>query len=133
LIKPAYSLMHRRTLLLRILGFSGAAFSVSLPKAKARSAPGHTFAPLRLPLPLPVDGLKAREQQEVYARVVIHDRLTVPPGFTTDVLAVWGDPLADGRFGYNNDFLAFFPRNRSFIVNALGLSRFSGQVAKPPA
>lgn len=102
--------MHRRTLLLRILGFSGAAFSVSLPKAKARSAPGHTFAPLRLPLPLPVDGLKAREQQEVYARVVIHDRLTVPPGFTTDVLAVWGDPLADGRFGFNNDFLAFFPQ-----------------------
>lgn len=102
--------MHRRTLLLQILGFSGASLAVPLSVATARTAPSTPLPPLRLPLPLPVDGLDAATQRQVYARTVVDDRLTVPAGFGTDVLAVWGDPLADGRFGMNNDFLAFFPQ-----------------------
>jgi secreted PhoX family phosphatase len=63
-----------------------------------------------MPLPLPSDGMDGSQQRQELSRITLHDRLTVPDGFQTDVLAVWGDPLADGRFGSNNDFLAFFPQ-----------------------
>lgn len=42
------------------------------------------------------------------------DRLILPPGFEYDVLASYGDPLdakGSALFGYDNDFLAFFPLN----------------------
>ena len=45
------------------------------------------------------------------------DRLEVPEGFRADVLIAWGDKFADAdgnvlEYGFNNDFLAFFPVGR---------------------
>ena len=42
------------------------------------------------------------------------DRFEVPRGFRADVLIAWGDKFADRdgnvlEYGFNNDFLAFFP------------------------
>src|SRR5918999_5374687 len=42
------------------------------------------------------------------------DVLEVAPGFRADVLISWGDVFRDGdkrrlRYGFNNDFLAYFP------------------------
>ena len=41
------------------------------------------------------------------------DRFEVPPGFRADVLISWGDTFLGAgetlEFGFNNDFLAFFP------------------------
>jgi secreted PhoX family phosphatase len=59
------------------------------------------------PLPLDSDGLSTAEQREVYRRVSIDDRLVVPEEFRADLIAAWGDPLANGRFGFNNDYLGF--------------------------
>lgn len=56
---------------------------------------------------MPSDGLDAEGQRRRYARIEVEDRLVLPDGFRADLLAVWGDPLADGRFGYNNDHLSF--------------------------
>ncbi|MGE0393814.1 MAG: hypothetical protein AB7P67_09625, partial [Vicinamibacterales bacterium] len=39
------------------------------------------------------------------------DALRLPPGFTWDVVAAWGDrlPGTDRRFGFNADYTAFLP------------------------
>lgn len=46
------------------------------------------------------------------------DALEVPPGFRADVLISWDDVFRDGtgkrlRYGFNNDFLAYFPLHGS--------------------
>ena len=103
--------MNRRTLLLQLLGLGGTGVLAPplFSRAEANSLPG-PIPRIRMPLPLPTDGMDGDQQREVLSRITLHDRLTVPDGFQTDILAVWGDPLADGRFGSNNDFLAFFPQ-----------------------
>ncbi|WP_254978394.1 alkaline phosphatase PhoX [Cyanobium sp. ATX 6A2] len=42
-------------------------------------------------------------------RIVIDAPLVGPEGYLSDLLLSWGEPLADGRFGFNNDYLAFTP------------------------
>ena len=65
------------------------------------------FQPVSTPLPLPLDDLSAAEQRRHYSQVHLEDRLVVPAGYRADLLAVWGDPLGNGSFGYNNDHLAY--------------------------
>ena len=120
--EPLYS---RRFLLLQLLGLSvttagaalaGAARTGGPPSgsqpgglASAGRAGERPFPPLRGPIPLPSDGLSASEQQRAYARVALRDQVLVPEGFTSEVLMQWGDRLGSGRFGFNNDYLAFTP------------------------
>jgi len=114
--------MNRRTLLLQLLGLGTAAAAGRALATPSTAAPGIRpgakpslppprlpFPPLRGPIPLPSDGLSAEEQRRAYARVALADRLLVPEGFRADLLLQWGDPLASGRFGFNNDYLAFTP------------------------
>ena len=38
------------------------------------------------------------------------DELVLPEGFKFDIIRRWGEPVtADGDFGYNNDYVAYFP------------------------
>ncbi|RYZ95657.1 MAG: DUF839 domain-containing protein, partial [Proteobacteria bacterium] len=41
----------------------------------------------------------------------VEDKLRLSPGLSYEVLAAWGDELRPGgpRFGFNNDFIAYFP------------------------
>jgi secreted PhoX family phosphatase len=43
------------------------------------------------------------------------DDLTLPPGFSYQLIAAWGDRFTNAgeRFGYNADWTGFFPRNTS--------------------
>ena len=113
-------LLTRRSLLLQLLGLGTASAGVALaglmpsdplkasPLARRR-AEALPFQPLRGPIPLPGDGLSAADQQRAYARVALQDQLLLPEGYRSDVLVQWGDPLGSGRFGFNNDYLAFTP------------------------
>ena len=106
----------RRRQLLQLLGIGGgtAAAALTLPALESRSrevtgAAALPFTPLRGPLPLPSDGLSAAEQRQAYRQVNVDDRLSLPEGYRAELIAVWGDRLAAGRFGFNNDYLALLP------------------------
>ena len=117
--------MNRRDLL-SLLGIGACSFAgVALPPAAlgraATPRPGASptpaaappvsppFPTVPTPLPVPGDGLDAAEQRRRYARIELEDRLVLPDGFRADLVAVWGDPVAEGRFGFNNDHLSFLP------------------------
>ncbi|MFN7229687.1 MAG: PhoX family protein [Synechococcaceae cyanobacterium] len=113
-------MISRRSLLLQLLGLGAASAGVALAgvmppqpvlsPASARRRPGGLpFQPLRGPIPLPGDGISAVDQQRVYASVALRDQLLLPEGYASEVLLQWGDPLGRGRFGFNNDYLAFTP------------------------
>jgi secreted PhoX family phosphatase len=86
---------------------TGGSFAAPAPTPFRGARSGLPFQPLRGPIPLPSDGLSASEQQRAYARISLRDRLEVPEGYCSTVLIQWGDPLGRGRFGFNNDYLAF--------------------------
>ncbi|MFN9530287.1 MAG: PhoX family protein [Cyanobacteriota bacterium] len=112
--------MTRRSLLLQMLGLGAATAGMALtgvmPSTPVRaSASGwrrsgtFPFQPPRGPIPLPHDGLSAAEQQRAYARIGLQDQLLVPEGYRSEVLLQWGHSLGSGRYGFNNDYLAFTP------------------------
>ncbi len=103
----------QRRQLLKLLGLGSLAATGS--SLQARPVPPAPFQPLRPPLPVPGDGLTARQQRQHYARSSVVDRLLVPPGYRAELLAVWGDPLAAGRVGFNNDYLALLSVNFEYI------------------
>jgi secreted PhoX family phosphatase len=111
--------MNRRTLLIQLLGLGGAGVGAAGLSARAAAPPGRTattagtlpFKPIRGPIPLPTDGLSAAQQRQHYARINLDDRVVVPEGYRSELLLSWGDRLAQGRFGFNNDYLAFTPLN----------------------
>lgn len=111
--------MNRRDLL-SLLGIGACSFAgavlptaasgrAAAPMAGGAPTPNPPFPTVPTPLPVPSDGLDAAEQRHRYARIELEDRLVLPEGFRADLIAVWGDPLADGRFGFNNDHLSFLP------------------------
>jgi len=112
------SALSRRRLL-QLLGLGSTAAAATLGRgqglaATRRAAPVTGlnklgFKPLRPPLPLPGDGLSAAQQRQTYRTWSIEDRVLVPEGYRAELLAVWGDRLATGRFGFNNDYLALTP------------------------
>ena len=108
------SALNRRQLL-QLLGIGAGSSAAALlsPLLEAHSSTaakgGLPFKPVRAPFPLTNDGLGAAEQRRVYQTISVEDTLLVPEGYRAEVIAVWGDGLADGRFGFNNDYLAFQP------------------------
>ena len=113
--------MNRRSLLIQLLGLGAAGVATpsvahgSLARGSLAGRQGalreksKPFEPLLGPIPLPTDGLTAAQQRHHYARIAIQDKLVVPKGYRSDLVLSWGDSLGSGRFGFNNDYLAFQP------------------------
>ncbi len=122
--------MNRRSLLIQLLGLGAAGVatplvgreSLALPSSALRQGAlrdkTQPFEPLLGPIPLPSDGLTAGQQRHHYARITIQDKLVVPKGYRSDLVLSWGDSLGSGRFGFNNDYLAFQPlgENRGVLT-----------------
>ena len=60
-------------------------------------------------MPYSAVNISSDRQPIEYAQYIIQDDIVLPDGFTYDVIASWGDPVGDSRFGYNNDYLSFVP------------------------
>jgi len=107
--------MNRRQLLIQLLGLSlGAATAPALARPQHTNGQsglqtGRPFPALRGPIPLPSDGLSAAQQQRLYKRIELADKVVVPEGYRAELLLSWGDRLGSGRVGFNNDYLAFQP------------------------
>ncbi|MEN8446115.1 MAG: alkaline phosphatase PhoX, partial [Cyanobacteria bacterium J06555_13] len=67
------------------------------------------FEPLKGPMPYKALNISTEAQLSDYGQYAIQDDIVLPNGFTYDVIAAWGDPVGDSRFGYNNDYLSFIP------------------------
>jgi uncharacterized protein len=73
------------------------------------SASTASFKPVKGPMPYSAMNISADQQLLDYAQYSLQDDIVLPDGFTYDVIASWGDPVGDSRFGYNNDYLSFVP------------------------
>ncbi|MEM9947661.1 MAG: alkaline phosphatase PhoX, partial [Cyanobacteria bacterium P01_D01_bin.36] len=87
-------------------GIEAASGSASVNKAVSAGSP---FKPLKSPMPYKAISISTDQQPLEYAQYAIQDDIVLPDGFTYDVIASWGDPVGDSRFGYNNDYLSFIP------------------------
>ena len=67
------------------------------------------FKPIKSPMPYNAINVSTAQQPIDFAQYVLQDDIVLPEGFTYDVIAAWGDPVGDSRFGYNNDYLSFVP------------------------
>ncbi|MFM7425391.1 MAG: PhoX family protein [Elainella sp.] len=65
------------------------------------------FAPVKGPMPLLTDGMDRVKQLSDYSQYSVVDDIVLPEGYAYQVVAAWGEPVGDSRFGYNNDYLSF--------------------------
>lgn len=75
--------------------------------ANAQSAGNLLFRPIQGPMPLATDGFDQSKQLNDYSQFTVVDDLVLPEGYTYQVIASWGDPVGNSRFGYNNDYVSF--------------------------
>jgi secreted PhoX family phosphatase len=97
--------LQRRQFLL-LLGGGVGGMLLNQQSSSARPLAGVPFKPVATPLPLPGDGLSVAQQRQAYGVVRISDRLVLPKGYGQKLLASWGEPVGNSRFGFNNDYLA---------------------------
>ncbi len=123
--------LKRRNFLLFMGGTAGVLALGSLPSGKGQGATpfskaasaatpgsGLSFQPIKVPVPLEIDGMTANKQIEAYSTFEVVDDIVLPEGYTYDVIGAWGDPVGDSRFGYNNDYLSFIETapNEGFLT-----------------
>ena len=104
-------LVRREFLLLLGGGLTGLALAgrhgEGLAAQGNQAGPGPLpFQPVATSLPQANDGLSAAAQRQRYRVVRISDKLELPKGYSQQLIASWGEPVGNSRFGYNNDYLA---------------------------
>jgi len=123
--------VNRREFLLFLGAVSGTAACSQLsrlaPPGTQSAIAGVPFQPIPGPIPLPFVTLSAEEQIKTYSRYNIADNLTLPEGFTYDLIAAWGDPLGTSRIGYNNDYLALLETGENQALLAINFEYISAR------
>ncbi len=82
-------------------------FGIGPKKSITGAGSALSFSPVIGTLPLETDRIPWAKQPGEYSHSVVRDDLVLPEGFAYDVIGMWGDPVADSRLGYNNDYLSF--------------------------
>lgn len=107
-------IFNRRNFLLFLGGGAGAIALSSLhscrdliPTPDKSPAPNLPFRPIRGAMPLATDGLSGNAQIEAYQTYEVVDDIILPEEFEYQIIASWGEAIANSRFGYNNDYLSF--------------------------
>ncbi|MEL6470048.1 MAG: alkaline phosphatase PhoX [Cyanobacteria bacterium J06623_4] len=88
---------------------SGGSVAGEVATGEVATTTATPFKPVKSPMPYGAVKVSAERQPIEYAQYAIQDDIVLPNGFTYDVIASWGDPVGDSRFGYNNDYLSFVP------------------------
>ena len=83
--------------------------SLGIASGQTAQQPSAPFQPLKGPVPYDAISISTDQQPLEYGQYAIQDDIVLPDGFTYDVIASWGDPVGESRFGYNNDYLSFVP------------------------
>lgn len=109
--------LNRRQFLLFFGATAGTVAMGSLPNSpieelalgveSAAATQGLGFKPVKLPMPVTTASVAADKQATEFANFAVVDDLVLPEGYVYDVVAAWGDPVGDSRFGYNNDYLSY--------------------------
>ena len=79
------------------------------------------------PLPLEVAGTEPASQADAYRTYEVVDDLVLPQGYTYDLIAAWGDPIADSRYGYNNDYVSYVATGSNQGVLTINFEYISGK------
>ena len=102
--------------------------------ARAANVPGLSFNPVKVPVPLDLDGMTTAQQKSAssqytseYKKYETIDDLVLPDGFTYDVIGAWGDRLGDSRFGYNNDYICLLETGPNEGLLAINFESISGK------
>ena len=76
------------------------------------------FSPVKVPIPLTLENLADEQQKVAYRTYEVIDDVVLPEGFIYEIIAQWGDPIGESRFGYNNDYLSLIETkpNEGFLT-----------------
>jgi secreted PhoX family phosphatase len=99
-----------------------------LEESLAKKTSSLSFDPVKVPLPLSFENLGEGEQIQAYSSYEVVDEVVLPPGFTYDVLAVWGDRVGNSRFGYNNDYLSLVETSPNEGYLTINFEYISGKI-----
>jgi len=89
------------------LGQNGLGSTRAAASGTPLAAANLSFEPVTVPLPLDISPLAPSEQARAFSTYEVVDDAVLPEGYAYDLIAAWGDPVGDSRFGYNNDFVSF--------------------------
>lgn len=104
------------------LASSSLAFTYSMNRKFAELSKAlikrYSWKPLKLSFPHPTSGIEPEDQIISYAYHEVEDDLILPEGFTYNVVASWGDPVGDSRYGFNNDHIGLVEtgNNEAYLV-----------------
>ncbi len=111
-----------------------------LEPSLAKGIDNLSFNPVKIPIPLKISNIADKEQIQAYSTYTVVDDVVLPSGFTYDIVARWGDPVGDSRFGYNNDYLSFLETrpndgyltvNFEYISGKVWMASFEQAIGKP--